>query len=194
MNSNQKYLAKWLVAELEVFAEIDLDMPGITDSWIVGMLRHGIPFTPSYWAGDENPRRKMQLVRAAKQLEQIGLLERVTEPSRDRTTHVIPSLALISETIDQLGDEANVDAVIAALSRTDWGAGICLSTRRRRRRRGVCGPLSQLNESYTQRTNQPTSYRTIEPALIASPMRPRPHQRIRSLDAHQSKAVGAFTR
>ena len=124
MNSNQMCLAKCLLAELEVFAEIDLDVPGITDSWIVGMLRHGVPFTPSYWGGDKNPRRKMQLVRAAKQLEQMGRLKRVTEPNRDRTTHVIPTPELISETIGRLGDEVSVDAVIAALSRTDWGAGI----------------------------------------------------------------------
>ena len=88
------------------------------------MLRHGIPFTPGYWAGDENPSRKMRLVRAAKRLEQMGLLKRVTEPNRDRTTHVIPSPELILETIDQLGGEANADAVIAALSQTDWGAGL----------------------------------------------------------------------
>lgn len=124
MNSNQKYLAKFLVAELEVFAEIDLDLPGIKSSWLTGMLRHGIPFTPGQWAGDENPRQKMRLVRAAKQLELMGLLARVTEPNRDRTTHVIPSPELILDTIDQLGDEANVDAVIAALSQADWGAGI----------------------------------------------------------------------
>lgn len=124
MNSNQTHLAKCLVAELEVFAEIDLDLPGIKSSWLTGMLHHGIPFSPSYWVGDENPRRKMRLVRAAKQLEQKGLLTRVTEPNRDRATHVIPSLELISETIDQLSDEANLGAVVAALSRTDWGAGI----------------------------------------------------------------------
>ena len=88
MNSNQTHLAKCMLAELEIFAEINLDTPGITDSWLTGMLRHGIPFTPSYWAGDENPRRKMQLVRAAKQLEQMGRLKRVTEPNRDRATHV----------------------------------------------------------------------------------------------------------
>ena len=124
MNSNQTHLAKCLVAELEVFAEIDLDRPGARDLWLTGMLRHGIPFTPSYWTGNDSPGAKMRLVRAATQLEQKGLLTRVTEPNRDRTTHVIPSLELISETIDQLGDEANVDAVIAALSLTDWGAGI----------------------------------------------------------------------
>ena len=124
MKPNQLQLAKWLVAELEVFAEIDLDRSGIKSSWLTGMLHHGIPFTPGYWAGDENPPRKMRLVRAAKQLEQIGWLERVTEPNRDRTTHVIPSPELISETIDQLGDKANVDAVIATLSQTDWGVGL----------------------------------------------------------------------
>lgn len=124
MKRDQLQLAKWLLAELEVFAEIDLDVPGITDSWLTAMLRHGIPFTPGYWTGDENPSRKMRLVRAARQLERKGLLKRVTEPNHDRTTHVIPSPALISETIGQLGDEVDVDAVIAALSRTDWGAGI----------------------------------------------------------------------
>ena len=124
MNSNQTYLAKWLLAELEVFSEINLDLPGIKSSWLTGMLRHGIPFTPSYWTGNDSPGAKMRLVRAVTQLEQKGLLTRVTEPNRDRTTHVIPSTKLISDTIDQLGDEANVDAVIAALSQTDWGAGI----------------------------------------------------------------------
>ena len=124
MKRDHLQLAKWLVAELEIFAEIDLGAPGITDPWITGMLRHGIPFTPSYWSGDENPRQKMRLVRTAKQLERIGLLKRVTEPNRDRTTHVIPSPELISETIGRLGDDVNVDAVISALSRTDWGAGI----------------------------------------------------------------------
>ncbi|TWT65474.1 hypothetical protein [Crateriforma conspicua] len=124
MKRDHLQLTMWLLAELEVFAEIDLKVPGITDPWIVGMLRHGIPFTPSYWSGDENPRQKMRLVRTAKELERIGLLKRVTEPNRDRTTHVIPSPELISATIGRLGDEVNVDAVIAALSRTDWGAGI----------------------------------------------------------------------
>ena len=123
MKPNQLQLAKCLVAELEVFAEINLDVPAITDSWIVGMLRHGIPFTPNYWAGDQNPWRKMQLVRAVKQLEQMCLLKRVIEPNRDRTTHVIPSSELIAATIDQLGDEVDVVAVVAALSRTDWGIG-----------------------------------------------------------------------
>ena len=124
MKPNQLQLAKCLVAELEVFAEIDLDLPGTKCSWLVGMLRRGIPFTPSQWVGDESAGRKMGLVRAAKQLEQMGWLKRVSEPNRDRTTHVIPSPELISETIDQLGDEVDVDAVIAALSRTDWGADL----------------------------------------------------------------------
>ncbi len=128
MNSNQMYLAKCLLAELEIFAEINLDTPGIMDSWLTGMLRHGIPFTPSYWTGNDSPGAKMRLVRAAAQLEQKGLLKRVTEPNRDRTTHVIPSLALISETIGRLGDDVNVDAVISALSRTDWGVGLCRPT------------------------------------------------------------------
>ncbi len=52
MKPNQLQLAKCLVAELEVFAEVDLDVPGIADTWTSGMLHRGIPFTPSYWAGN----------------------------------------------------------------------------------------------------------------------------------------------
>ena len=124
MKPNQRRLSKRLVAELEVFAEIDLDVPGITDRWIVGMLRHGIPFTPSYWSGGQNPRLKMRLVRAAKQMEQAGMLKRVTEPNRDRTTHVAPSPELITDTIERLGNQVDVNAVVAGLARTDWGRGI----------------------------------------------------------------------
>ncbi len=44
MKRDHLQLAKWLVAELEVFAEIDLDVPGITDSWIDGNAasRHSV--------------------------------------------------------------------------------------------------------------------------------------------------------
>ena len=36
MKRDHLQLAKWLVAELEVFAEIDLEVPGITDPWVAG--------------------------------------------------------------------------------------------------------------------------------------------------------------
>ncbi|MGB7328729.1 hypothetical protein SH528x_000227 [Novipirellula sp. SH528] len=124
MKPNQLQLAKHLVAELEVFAEVQLDVPGISDPWISGMLHRGIPFTPSFWAGDRIPQRKMRLVRAAEQLERLELLKRVTEPNRDRTTHVIPSTKLIVDTIDQLGNQVDLNAVVAGLSRTAWGRGI----------------------------------------------------------------------
>jgi hypothetical protein len=121
MKTYQWQLAKCLVAELEVFAEIDLRSPGIMDSWLAGMLHRGIPFTPSYWSGGQDPRLKMRLVRAAGQLERSGLLTRITEPSRGRTTHVIPSAELIADTLGRLGDQVDADAVVAALSRTTWG-------------------------------------------------------------------------
>jgi hypothetical protein len=66
----------------------------------------------------------MRLVRAAGQLERSGLLMRIAEPTRGRTTHVLPSSELIAETLGRLGDQADADAVIAALSRTKWGPGV----------------------------------------------------------------------
>ena len=107
-----------------MFAEIDVDVPGIMGSWLAGMLHRGIPFTPSYWSGGQDPRLKMRLVRAAGQLERSGLLTRIAEPNRSRTTHVIPSSKLIADTLGRLGDQADTDAVIAALSRTTWGLGV----------------------------------------------------------------------
>ena len=154
MKPNQLQLAKCLVAELEVFAEIDLDMPGITDSWIVGMLRHGIPFTPSYWSGDENPRQKDA---AGTSREATGA-DGFTQAS-DRTQ-------------PRPHDARDSDSRIAFRNdRPTWrrsgrgrrhcrtvahglGNRHCSSTRRGGRRRGVCGPLSQLNESYTQPTHE----------------------------------------
>lgn len=121
MKTYQWQLAKCLIAELEVFAEINVDVPGIMDSWLAGMLYRGIPFTPSHWSGGQDARLKMRLVRAARQLERSGLLMRITEPSRGRTTHVIPSSELIADTLGRLGEQADADAVIAALSRTTWG-------------------------------------------------------------------------
>ena len=121
MKPNQLQLAKCLVAELEVFAEAELQIDGIEDSWISGMLHRGIPFTPSYWSGGRNPRLKMRLVRAADQLEQLGMLKRITKPNRDRTTHIVPSAELITGTVNRLGDEVNLDAVVEGLSRTEWG-------------------------------------------------------------------------
>jgi hypothetical protein len=124
MKPNQLQLAKCLVAELEVFAEAQLEIEGIADSWITGMLHRGIPFMPSYWSGGQNPRLKIRLVRAADQLEQLGMLKRLTEPNRDRTTHVIPTPELIAGTIDRLRNQVDVDAVVAGLSRTSWGSGV----------------------------------------------------------------------
>ena len=124
MKPNQLLLAKCLVAELEVFAEAELDLDGIPDTWIAGMLHRGIPFTPSYWSGGQNPRLKMRLVRAADQMEQLGMLTRLTDPNRNRTTHVIPAAELIADTVRRLDDQFDTDAVIAGLSRTDWGASV----------------------------------------------------------------------
>ena len=171
MKRDHLQLAKWLVAELEVFAEIDLEVPGITDPWITGMLRHGIPFTPSYWSGDENPRQKMRLVRTAKQLERIGLLKRVTEPNRDRTTHVIPSPELISDDDrptwrrSQRGRRHFRPVANGLGSRHRWPTRVC------GRRRGVCGPLSQPDRTnhHTELSNDRASPDCFFRAALAAP-------------------------
>ncbi len=156
MKPNLLQLAKCLVAELEVFAEAELEIEGIADTWLSGMLHHGIPFTPSFWSGNQNPRLKMRLVRAADQLELLGMLKRLTQPNRDRTTHVVPTAELIKETVERLGNEVDFDAVVEGLSRTDWGQ--CIGEQ-------LCrfSPATSLSASDTTQTaipkyNEPSSH------------------------------------
>jgi len=115
-------LASRLLAEIEVFAEIDVSAVGISSTWLNGMRNRGIPFTPEYWSARHGPSRKMQLVRAARDLEEKGLLQRLTEPHRDRTTYVIPSITLLRQTIEKLSGQADVNAICLGLRKTLWGA------------------------------------------------------------------------
>ncbi len=115
-------LASRLLAEIEVFAEIDLSAVGISSTWLDGMRNRGIPFTPEYWSAGDGPSRKMQLVRVARDLERKGLLRRLTEPHRDRTTYVIPNGTLLRQTIEKLSGQADVDAICLGLRKTHWGA------------------------------------------------------------------------
>ncbi|QDV85692.1 hypothetical protein [Stieleria magnilauensis] len=114
-------LASRLLAEIEVFAEIDVSAVGISSTWLDGMRIRGIPFTPEYWSAGHSPSRKMQLVRAARDLERQGLLRRLAEPRRDRTVYVIPSITLLRQTIENLSGQADVDAICLGLRKTHWG-------------------------------------------------------------------------
>jgi hypothetical protein len=119
-------LASRLLAEIEVFAEIDVNAVGISSTWLNGMRNRGIPFTPEHWSATHGPSRKMQLVRAARDLERKGLLQRLTEPHRDRTTYVIPSITLLRQTIENLGAQADIDAICLGLRKTHWGVELAV--------------------------------------------------------------------
>ncbi|TWT81361.1 hypothetical protein CA13_28130 [Planctomycetes bacterium CA13] len=62
----------------------------------------------------------MQLVRAARDLERQGLLQRLIEPNRDRTTYVIPNIALLRQTFENLSGQADVNAICLGLRKTHW--------------------------------------------------------------------------
>jgi len=121
MQSKHLQLASRLLAEIEVFAEVDVSAFGISSTWVDGMRNRGIPFTPEHWSAAHGPCRKMQLVRAVRDLERKGLLQRLTEPHRDRTTYVIPNIALFCQTIETLSGQADVDAICLGLRKTLWG-------------------------------------------------------------------------
>ncbi|MDA7874266.1 hypothetical protein N9B17_03775 [Rhodopirellula sp.] len=130
MHPKHFQLASRLLAEIEVFSEIDVSAVGISSTWLDGMRNRGIPFTPEDWSATHGPSRKMQLVRAARDLESMGLLRRITEPHRNRTTHVIPSIQLLQQTIVKLNGHANVAAICSGLQQTHWGHELALRLER----------------------------------------------------------------
>lgn len=126
MHPRHFQLASRLLAEIEVFAEIDVSAVGISSTWLNGMRNRGIPFTPEYWSAGYELSRKMQLVRASRDMERQGLLQRLTETHRDRTTYVIPNIALLRITIETLSGQADVDAICLGLRKTLWGAELAV--------------------------------------------------------------------
>ena len=141
MKQNHFELASQLVAEIEVFGDLEIATFGIPTSWLTGMRRHGIPFTPTQWADSHDARKKMRLIRASQQLFDLGHLHRLTRSRNDRTSHVLPAHEFLIETVQKLGTEVHRPSFYNGLRKTDWGRGM------------IADIQSQLNEKRIDTAN-----------------------------------------
>lgn len=111
-----------VLADIETFAEIGRRVRISEMRFAKSMREIGVPFTPSLWkCGRATPAQQMAYTRAVRRLERMKLITRVSEPSRDRTTHVKPTEAAIATLIELLGDRVSLGGLVASLSLTDWG-------------------------------------------------------------------------
>ncbi len=110
-----------IVAEIESFGAMDpVVLKQAVAPFIRAMQTVGVPYSPSTWFGALAPAERKRLTRATKRLEVLGYLERVTEPNRDRATHVRPTYAALAWVIDTAGESVNLAELSEGLSRCEW--------------------------------------------------------------------------
>jgi hypothetical protein len=83
----------------------------------------GIPYRPGVWYGVSlDCDQRQAYSRAAMRLEGVGFLRRITEPRRDRVTHLQPTADGLRMTLRLAGWRADRSAIAAGLSMTRWGS------------------------------------------------------------------------
>jgi hypothetical protein len=128
MTTNDLLLA--LLKDIVAFANIPDDQLRANrhDPYLNGMLTTGIPYRPKRWLPPPlSPAVRMACSRAARLLEQQKMAQRVTEPKRNRVTHLIPTPVGLA--VGMTGTRGIIDgnAVLKGLQRTLW-ARECLAT------------------------------------------------------------------
>jgi hypothetical protein len=99
----------------------------------------GVQYQPSVWHDSLTSRDRKRLSRTAKRLEAAGFLERITEPQRDRVTHIRPMSAALRWLTEAAKGSVNRPALLEGVKRCDWAAGFCrqLSFRARQPRKNA---------------------------------------------------------
>ena len=111
-----------VLAEIEALAVIEPHREIATDPALAPMLSMGIPYQPGQWRNHPpGVSERQALSRAVRRLEQVGLLVRVTEPHRDRVTHLRPTAAGLQRALQLAGSQADPAAVAVGLRETSWG-------------------------------------------------------------------------
>lgn len=109
-----------VVAEIEAFAELDESLEDEPTGYVRAMRAVGVPYQPDVWFPGLTPARRKAYSRAARRLEGAGLVRRMTEPNRDRLTHLQLTPAGLRRALDLIGPGSDRTAVLEGLLRMAW--------------------------------------------------------------------------
>lgn len=121
LDRHQRDILLTVLAEVEVFAEVPEEVIDSDDPRIASMIGKGVPYTPAAWFKEPlSDAQRKALSRAARRLETQGLMRRITEPNRNRVTHLRLTWDGLQEAC-RLAPEADQAATREGLCRTAWG-------------------------------------------------------------------------
>ena len=111
-----------VLAEIEALPYLGTELEAGATRSLAELRDVGIPYRPGDWFGGPlSPARRKAYSRAATRLEDAGLVLRVTEPNRDRVTHLQPTAAGLRRAMRLVGRRADLAAIAEGLRRTAWG-------------------------------------------------------------------------
>jgi len=123
-----------VLAEIEALRQLGIALEAGASRRLAQLRDLGIPYRPDDWFGGPlNWARRKAYSRAAARLEGAGLLLRITEPNRDRVTHVQLTAAGLRRALRLVGPRADLAAVAEGLGRTTWGKELAAGLTPRRR-------------------------------------------------------------
>ena len=92
---------------------------------LVQMRDNGIPYRPAEWYGVPlDCAARQAYSRAAMRLEACGVLRRITEPRRDRVTHLQLTAFGLRLALSRAGRRADRSAIAEGLRLTRWGKNL----------------------------------------------------------------------
>ncbi len=87
-----------------------------------GFRSNGVRYRPREWFERSlSTSDRQALSRAMRQLEETGMVVRLTEPKRDRVLYVRPTPLGLRSALEHADDNVDMDALIRSLRRTWWG-------------------------------------------------------------------------
>jgi hypothetical protein len=115
-------LLRAVLIEIEWLPVFGADLSSGRTLELKGIRDRGIPYAPAKWdAAPLSDAERQACSRATLQLQGLGLLERITEPRRDRVTHVRPTASGLRLALQLAGPDADRLAIREGLGLTTWG-------------------------------------------------------------------------
>ena len=111
-----------VLAEVEALKDLGRALEEGTSRRLAELRDLGIPYRPDDWFGGPlSWACRKAYSRAAVRLEAAGLIVRITQPKRDRVTHLQLTAAGLRRALRLVRRRADPTAVAEGLGRTTWG-------------------------------------------------------------------------